>query len=150
MTRITRRKSQFHRRGLLYSLALCLVILFLGGAGFWIIDPKVDSLADGMWLSFTTAATVGYGDMVPSTPMARMFSVGVVLLGLAVLSTATASVAAFFVEEEEREVERDLMHELGVLREEVRSLRQAIEAAGVSSLSAPATASTPGLDPGGR
>lgn len=147
MTRITRRKNQFHRRGLLYSLALCFVILFLGGAGFWIIDPKVESLADGMWLAFTTAATVGYGDMVPSTQLARLFSAGVVLLGLAVLSTATASVAAFFVEEEEREVERDLMHELGVLRDEVRSLRQMIETGRGSVLSAPATASTPPLDP---
>lgn len=150
MTRITRRKNQFHRRGLLYSLALCFVILFLGGAGFWIIDPKVESLADGMWLAFTTAATVGYGDMVPSTQLARLFSAGVVLLGLAVLSTATASVAAFFVEEEEREVERDLMRELAVLRDEVRYLRLMMEAGQGSTLSATATASTPPLDPPDR
>jgi voltage-gated potassium channel len=52
-----------------------------------------------------------------------VFAVIVVLLGLAVLSLVTASVAAMFVETEERQIERDLMHEIGALRTEVRSLR---------------------------
>ena len=39
------------------------------------------------------------------------------------LSLVTASVAAMFVETEERQIERDLMHEIGALRSEVRSLR---------------------------
>ena len=147
MTRLPRHKHPFHRRGLLYSLALCFVILFLGGAGFWAIDPAVTTLGDGMWLAFTTAATVGYGDIVPSTPLARVFSAGVVLLGLAVLSTATASVAAIFVEQEEREVERDLMRELGLLREEVQAMHHLLEATrGAAGLS-PATASAPHADP---
>ncbi|MFZ2217346.1 MAG: two pore domain potassium channel family protein, partial [Rhodoferax sp.] len=53
-------------------------------------------------------------------------SVLVVLLGLAVLSLVTASVAAMFVETEERQIERDLMHEIGALRAEVRSLRDEV------------------------
>ncbi|MGL4577251.1 MAG: potassium channel family protein, partial [Burkholderiaceae bacterium] len=84
------------------------------------------SLADGLWLAFTTAATVGYGDIVPSTPLSRAFSVVVVLVGLAVLSLVTASVAAMFVEVEERQIERDLMREIGALREEVHRLRQEV------------------------
>jgi voltage-gated potassium channel len=110
------------RRGLIYSLLLCLVILGLGGVGFWILEPSAVTLSDGLWLAFTTAATVGYGDIVPSTHASRAFSVLVVLLGLAVLSLVTASVAAMFVETEERQIERDLMHEIRALRTEVRSL----------------------------
>jgi len=110
------------RRGLIYSLLLCLVILGLGGVGFWILEPSAITLSDGLWLAFTTAATVGYGDIVPSTHASRAFSVLVVLLGLAVLSLVTASVAAMFVETEERQIERDLMHEICALRTEVRSL----------------------------
>jgi voltage-gated potassium channel len=107
------------RRGLIYSLLLCLFILCLGGVGFWILEPRALSLGDGLWLAFTTAATVGYGDIVPSTPASRAFSVLVVLLGLAVLSMVTASVAAMFVETEERKIERDLMLEIGALRAEI-------------------------------
>jgi voltage-gated potassium channel len=71
---------------------------------------------------------VGYGDIVPSTHASRAFSVIVVLLGLAVLSLVTASVAAMFVETEERQIERDLMQEIGSLRAEVRGLRDELRA----------------------
>ncbi len=120
------RKRFITRRGLIYSLVLCIVILGLGGVGFWILEPRALTLSDGLWLAFTTAATVGYGDIVPSTHASRAFSVLVVLLGLAVLSLVTASVAAMFVETEERQVERDLMREIGALRAEVRHLHEEV------------------------
>lgn len=122
MIRLPHRRRFITRRGLIYSLLLCLLILGLGGVGFWILEPKAITLSDGLWLAFTTAATVGYGDIVPSTHASRVFSVLVVLLGLAVLSLVTASVAAMFVETEERQIERDLMHAIGALRAEVRDL----------------------------
>jgi voltage-gated potassium channel len=124
------RRQRLVRRGLFYSLGLALAILGLGGVGFWVIDPAVPTLADGLWLAFTTAATVGYGDVVPSTHLSRSFSVLVVLLGLAVLSLVTASLAAIFVEQEvdaeERDIERDLMREIRSLREEVHAMRDAL------------------------
>lgn len=126
MTNWRQRKNPIPRRGLVYSLILCLAILGLGGVGFWLIDPKIPTLADGLWLAFTTAATVGYGDLVPSTHASRTFSVMVVLLGLAVLSLVTASVAAMFVDTQERQVERELMNEMAALRAEVRSMRNEI------------------------
>jgi voltage-gated potassium channel len=126
MMKWQQRKRRITRRGLMYSLLLCLTILALGGVGFWILEPQANSLSDGLWLAFTTAATVGYGDIVPSTHASRVFSVVVVLLGLAVLSLVTASVAAMFVETEERQIERDLMHEIGALRGELRALHEEV------------------------
>lgn len=109
--RYTKWRFQFiTRRGLLYSLGLSLKILLLGGVGFW--------------LAFTTAATVGYGDIVPNTHASRTFAVLVVLLGLAVLSLVTASVAAIFVGKEERNIERELMNEIRALRAEVAALHR--------------------------
>ena len=124
------------RRGLWYSLALALVILFAGGVGFFILEPDIQTVQDGLWLAFTTAATVGYGDMVPNTHAGRAFAVVVVLLGLTVLSLVTASLAAVFVEhevqEDERQVEMDLMMEIRALRREVRDLHERLDAAGVA------------------
>jgi voltage-gated potassium channel len=84
--------------------------------------------------------------MVPSTHASRLFSVLVVLLGLAVLSMVTAAVAAIFVEVEERQIERDLLHEIGNLRAEVRELRELLQnghaapsAAGAAASAAAAT-----------
>lgn len=113
-------------RGLAYSVALALGILGLGGLGFWWLDPQIQTLGDGLWLAFTTAATVGYGDVVPSTSASRMFAVLVVLVGLAVLSLVTASVAAMFVETDERQLELELMRELRTLRQDMRLLRNEV------------------------
>ena len=126
------RKVHIARQGVFYSLVLCGAILLLGGFGFWMLDPGVDTIAEGLWLAFTTAATVGYGDVVPSTHASRMFAVIVVLLGLAVLSLATASLAAIFVEKDVEEgeellIEHQLMHEIRQLREEVQLLRLDIQ-----------------------
>lgn len=128
MQKWNQRAHLITRRGLMYSLALCLLILVFGGVGFWILEPRAETLADGLWLAFTTAATVGYGDIIPSTHASRAFAVVVVLLGLAVLSLVTASVAAMLVETEERQIERDLMREIGGLRSEVRALRDELRA----------------------
>lgn len=114
-------------KGLASSVVLALTILGLGGVGFWWIDPEVGSLSQGLWLAFTTAATVGYGDVVPSTPASRVFAVLVVLVGLAVLSLVTASVAAMFVETEEREIERELLRQLSGLHREIAQLRQEVQ-----------------------
>jgi voltage-gated potassium channel len=140
-----KRKSLITRRGLIYSLVLCLLILGLGGVGFWLLEPKVETLSDGLWLAFTTAATVGYGDLVPSTHWSRAFAVVVVLLGLAVLSLVTASVAAMFVETEERQVERDLMKEIAALRADVRSLRKEVQAGHAAAQAEAANPGDPGL-----
>ena len=130
MKRITDYFKHPIRQGLISSGLLAVIIMVIGGLGFWWIDPRVDSFSDGLWLAFTTAATVGYGDLIPHTPASRIFSVVVVLLGLAVLSLVTASLSAIFVEKEveaeERQIEKDLMRELRVLREELHSLRQEV------------------------
>lgn len=126
MNRRRKLRNLVTRRGLAYSLALCLFILGLGGVGFWIVEPDVHTLTDGLWLAFTTAATVGYGDLVPSTMLSRGFAVVVVLLGLAVLSLVTASVSAMFVEQEERQFEHDVLLEIRALRSEVQALKAAV------------------------
>jgi voltage-gated potassium channel len=135
-----KRLRRLIRKGLVYSLLLALAILGLGGVGFWVIDPGIETLSDGLWLAFTTAATVGFGDVVPSTHASRAFLVVVVLLGLVLLSLVTASLSAIFVEkqikDEERQIENDLMQEIGLLHQEVFELRRQIQARNTSHSSA--------------
>lgn len=130
-TRHVRLPLHIARQGLIYSIVLALLIMGLGGLGFWLLEPRVLNLADGLWLAFTTAATVGYGDLVPTTHASRAFSVLVVLLGLAVLSLVTASLAAVFVEREveaeEEKIEHHLMREVQAMRAELRELRSELK-----------------------
>jgi voltage-gated potassium channel len=116
------------RGGLGYLLLLAAAILALCGAGYWWLEPTTPTFMDGLWLAFATAATVGYGDVVPTTPAAKIFSVFVVMLGFGVLMLLTAAIAARWVEDEERAVEREILaelrHQMRELRAEIAALRQ--------------------------
>lgn len=135
------------RGGLAYLLLLALSVLAACGVGFWWLEPTVHSIGEGLWLAFTTAATVGYGDITPTVPASRIFAVFVVLLGFGVLSTVMAAIAAAWVETEERRMEREIMEDL---RSQIGDLKGDIArlSAQVQSLCAvPAEAST--QPPGG-
>ncbi len=84
----------------------------------------MQNYADGVWLAFTTVATVGYGDIVPSTPASKIFAVFIVLLGYAMFSILTANIAALFVGEEEEVFERQLHEDIKALHQEVSALRE--------------------------
>jgi voltage-gated potassium channel len=115
------------RGGLPHLLGLGVGVLGLCGLGFWWLEPHAHTFGDGLWLAFTTAATVGYGDIVPSTAASKIFAVFVVLMGFAVLSLVTASIAAVWVQTEERKIEReilrDLHREIRVIRDELAAMR---------------------------
>ena len=104
-------------------LAFAVVLLAIAGGGFYWLEPRVLTYGDGLWLAFITGATVGYGDLVPSTPAARIFAVFIVLLGYAVFSVVTASIAALFVSEDEKRFEKALHADIRSLREEIAALR---------------------------
>lgn len=129
------------RGGLGYLLLLAFAVLCFCGVGFWALEPHVKTLGDGLWLAFTTAATVGYGDIVPSTPAAKIFAVFVVLLGYAVLSLVTAAIAAMWVETTERRIEHDILRQLHA---EVSALRA--DVAALRETRPPAPASPPSAD----
>jgi voltage-gated potassium channel len=120
----------FSRGSVLRMLGLALAVLVLAGVGFWWLEPRAHTLGDGMWLAFTTAATVGYGDIVPTTAASKIFSVFVVLLGYGVLSLVTAAIAAMWVESDERRIEReilrDLHQQLRAVRDDLATIRQDI------------------------
>ena len=115
------------RGGLAWMLLISVLVLGLCGAGFWWLEPHTMTLAEGLWLAFTTAATVGFGDIYPSTPASKIFSVFVVLFGYGVLSLVTAAIATRWVETEERIIEREILRDMhrqmDELRHEIAQLR---------------------------
>jgi voltage-gated potassium channel len=102
----------FTRGSIVYMIAVAGALLLLCGAGYWWLEPTTPTLLDGLWLAFATAATVGYGDVVPTTTASKIFSIFVVLLGFGVLSMVTAAVATRWVETEERIIEREILRDM--------------------------------------
>ncbi len=118
------------RGGTMYRLVAALLVLLLCGLGFWWLEPTTPTFADGLWLAFTTAATVGYGDSVPTTPASKIFAVLVVFLGVGAITLVAASIASAWIAGEERQIEReildDLHRQLTAMRQEMAVLRASL------------------------
>jgi len=112
----------FSPGGLPYVFGFAVVAMLMAGAGFYWLDPAIGSYTDGVWLAFVTAATVGYGDIVPTTPASRVLAAMIVVVGVALLSMVTASIAAFFVGEDEKLLRREMHHDIRQLRTEMAQL----------------------------
>ena len=122
-------RDLFSPTGLPYVLGFLVVSLLLAGAGFYWLEPTVNSYSDGLWLAFVTAATVGYGDFVPTTPLSRLFAVLTCVLGLAVLSLVTATLVSLFMGEDEARVRREMHEDIKALRQSTEQVISADEQA---------------------
>jgi voltage-gated potassium channel len=120
----------FSPTGTIYLLGLGAAMLALSGAGFYWLEPTVNSYADGLWLAFVSGATVGYGDLVPTTTAARIFAAFIVLLGYALMSLVTASIAAAFIGEDEKLLRREMHQDIRRLYDEVAALREELRTSG--------------------
>jgi voltage-gated potassium channel len=118
----------FSPQHIVYLLGLGAGMLALAGAGFYWLEPTVHSYADGLWLAFESGATVGYGDLLPTTVSSRLFAAFMVLLGYALMSLVTGAIAAAFVGEDEKRLRRELHADIKALRNEVEALRTALDA----------------------
>jgi voltage-gated potassium channel len=56
---------------------------------------------DGVWWAIVTASTVGYGDIAPSTLWGRGIAIVLMLAGIGLISTFSASVTSYFVGQQE-------------------------------------------------
>ncbi len=63
----------------------------------------LDRFGRAMWWGIVTLTTVGYGDVVPQTPVGRVLAIGLMLIGFVSLSLVTATVASVFIERKFRQ-----------------------------------------------
>lgn len=61
-------------------------------------DANIQTFGDALWWAATTVTTVGYGDRFPVTATGRIVAVVLMLVGIGVVGTVTASVASWIIE----------------------------------------------------
>nr|WP_139484775.1 cyclic nucleotide-gated ion channel [Bradyrhizobium ivorense] len=99
----------------------CVVILtgavLLFAALLYAIEHKVQpdkfgTMPQAMWWAIVTLGTVGYGDVVPVTPLGRIVTVFAIVVGFAMIALPVAIVSTAFAEEVRR---RDFVVTWGML-----------------------------------
>lgn len=66
-------------------------------------DANILTFGDAVWWAATTVTTVGYGDRFPVTTEGRLVAVVLMLVGIALVGSVTAAVAAWFVAQVQQE-----------------------------------------------
>ena len=91
-------ETLFNSRRLRTILAALIFFIFLFGYLFYVSEPDVRNLGDGIWWALVTITTVGYGDITPVTTLGRVVASSLLLLGLGLIATITAIVSAKFIQ----------------------------------------------------
>jgi voltage-gated potassium channel len=80
-----------------------------------------------VWWSITTITTVGYGDEYPVTATGRVIAVLLMIGGISLLGTITATLASWIVQrvaEEDSTGQAATAAHIEELRDEIRALRE--------------------------
>ncbi|MDQ1293509.1 MAG: voltage-gated potassium channel [Actinomycetota bacterium] len=138
--RLISRRTQKHLRGQVLTMVSVTVASFGAVSALAVLeaergqpDASILTFEDALWWVLTTVTTVGYGDRYPTTTTGRLIAAVLMLMGIALLSVVTATVASWFVDRisevrvaEERTEESlgELLREIHQLREEVAALKE--------------------------
>ena len=111
-------------------------VTIAGGLLVRLTDPEqIHSVWEGFWWAIQTVTTVGYGDVIPTSPLGRVIAAVVMIGGIGFITVTTAAIASAFVEAARRrntsdaDIETDislLRKEVATLADEVRDLRAAV------------------------
>jgi voltage-gated potassium channel len=122
-----------------YLAGMTTVLAVSSGVLVRFVDHKdFHTLGDGIWWAIVTLATVGYGDIVPTTPWGRVIGSVVIVLGVTFLSFLMATVTSYFVtaqqarttaheSEQRQEAEREAMVLLRKLDERLAAIEEKLE-----------------------
>jgi voltage-gated potassium channel len=129
-----RRTLQRRRFG--YVLALTTLILLVGAAAMLSFEPASEvaggfnSYGHALWWTGMLIATIGT-DFWPQSPEGRLLSSLLAVYGLGVFGYIAATFASFFIgrDAEAPDAEVAGSAEIALLREEIRQLREAVQAA---------------------
>lgn len=76
-----------------------VIMLFIAAAGIYQFEHKAQpeafgSIPESLWWAIVTLTTVGYGDVYPITPMGRIFTGFIMIIGLGVVAGFTGVIAS--------------------------------------------------------
>jgi voltage-gated potassium channel len=86
------------RSKIVVFLVTVLIVVTIMGAAMYLIEGRQNrafaSIPDGMYWAIVTMATVGYGDVVPTTPAGKVMAAVIILFGYSLIVVPTGIVSA--------------------------------------------------------
>ncbi len=106
--------KRFHRafvlakEELVLFLFVTLILIFLAGVGIYYFENPVQpesftSIFHSLWWAISTLTTVGYGDIYPVTVGGKLFTFGILLIGLGIVAVPAGVLASALAKAREME-----------------------------------------------
>lgn len=119
-----------------YVVAASGLLVYIGALAMYDAERKapgasIKSFGDALWWAVVTITTVGYGDFAPVTILGRVIAFCLMLGGIAMLGTVTATLASWLVDKvsaEDATKQAVTVEHLEALRDELRMLRESLAA----------------------
>jgi len=99
---------RLREEGVIDLLVVLWIILFIGGIAVFLLDyssndRQITNVFDAFYWAWVTMTTVGFGDMTPVTPAARVAASIMMFFSMALISFFTATISSIFVARKIRE-----------------------------------------------
>ncbi|OZM56177.1 hypothetical protein CIB95_13830 [Lottiidibacillus patelloidae] len=91
--------SFFRLHVVIRLLIIIMGVLFIFGSLAHLIEPEVfPTIFDGLWWAIVTTSTVGYGDLVPQSPLGKVLAVFLILAGAGFVTFYMAQLSKHVIE----------------------------------------------------
>jgi voltage-gated potassium channel len=115
---------------IVYTVCGAVVLIYAGSLAILQAErgrpgATITSFGNAVWWAITTVTTVGYGDLSPVTTMGRVVAVALMIGGITLVGTVTATLASWIVQrvaEEDTAKEAATRAQIDELRDEIRRL----------------------------
>ncbi|ADC46659.1 ion transport protein [Methanobrevibacter ruminantium M1] len=120
-----------------FDKVVALFIVIVVGSTFALeyFDPAIPNLYYSLWFVFQTITTVGFGDVIPESPVGQLIALGLLMVGVLMFSIFTASFAYLFNEKVFREENEDFHEKINTVRENLAENKERVEEIRQSTLS---------------
>ena len=81
-----------------FRALLVLLLLLLGGGAFFYREVEGWSILDAIYFCIMTMSTVGYGDLVPTSPFSKIFTMVFTVLSIGIFAAAVSKVVQLILE----------------------------------------------------
>ncbi len=93
------------------AIFILLILIVISATGMFLVEGDVQpeefgSIPRALWWATVTLTTVGYGDVVPITPLGRMLGIVIVITGIGMAALPAGIMASGFTSEINRRRER--------------------------------------------
>lgn len=103
-------KFFFEINGFKYMVFASLSCIVAGGIAIHFVEGM--TFFDGIWWSFVTATTVGYGDISPATPAGRVIAAILMIVGIGLIGSLTSTLTALFYQRHESTSKKNTKDEI--------------------------------------